>query len=294
MNRNAVIMAAGMSTRFVPLSLEVPKALLKVKGEIIIERQIRQLKEAGVEEIVVVVGYMKDKFQYLQDKYDVILVENPAFQLRNNHSTLYVARKYLKNTFICSGDNYFTENVFKEWCDNSYYASVYVSGKTEEWCLITGENGEIERVQIGGADSWIMKGHAYFNECFSEQLKPYLVQAFEQEESKDKFWEEIYMEHIPEMKMFIHKYEEGIIEEFDSIEELRRFDRKYVDNSGSDIMKKICKELGCYESDIERIQPIKQDGIVVAFSFVLNNKKYIYSVDNHVLCEQKEEKNESR
>ena len=102
MNRNAIIMAAGMSTRFVPLSLEIPKALLKVKGEVLIERQICQLKEAGIEEIVIVVGYMKEQFQYLTERYGVILIENPVYHSRNNHSTLYVAREYLKDTFICS------------------------------------------------------------------------------------------------------------------------------------------------------------------------------------------------
>ena len=43
---NAVIMAAGTSSRFAPLSYEKPKALIEVKGEILIERQLRQLQES--------------------------------------------------------------------------------------------------------------------------------------------------------------------------------------------------------------------------------------------------------
>ena len=50
-------MAAGTASRFAPLSYERPKGLLEVKGEVLIERQIRQLKEAGVDDITVVVGY---------------------------------------------------------------------------------------------------------------------------------------------------------------------------------------------------------------------------------------------
>ena len=83
MTRNAIIMAAGMSSRFAPLSLETPKALLNVKDEIMIERQIGQLREAGIDEIVIVVGYLKEKFEYLKEKYHVILVENPYY--RENH-----------------------------------------------------------------------------------------------------------------------------------------------------------------------------------------------------------------
>ena len=118
MTRNAIIMAAGMSSRFAPLSLETPKALLNVKDEIMIERQIGQLREAGIDEIVIVVGYLKEKFEYLKEKYHVILVENPYYKQMNNFSTLYVAREYLKNTWICSADNYFTENVFMEESEN--------------------------------------------------------------------------------------------------------------------------------------------------------------------------------
>ena len=54
---NAVIMAAGLSSRFVPLSLEKPKGLLIVKNEVLIERQIEQLHEAGIKKIVIVLGY---------------------------------------------------------------------------------------------------------------------------------------------------------------------------------------------------------------------------------------------
>lgn len=74
--RNAIIMAAGTASRFVPLSIECPKGLLEVKGEILIERQIRQLQEAGIDDITIVVGYKAEMFQYLATKYDVDIVNN--------------------------------------------------------------------------------------------------------------------------------------------------------------------------------------------------------------------------
>lgn len=75
--KNAIIMAAGMSTRFVPLSLEKPKGLLVVKNEVLIERQIEQLRDAGIKEIVLVLGYKKESFFYLESKYDVKIIINP-------------------------------------------------------------------------------------------------------------------------------------------------------------------------------------------------------------------------
>lgn len=126
---NAIILAAGMSTRFVPLSYEQPKGLLKVKGEVLVERQICQLREKGIQEVVIVVGYMKEKFQYLVDKYGVILVESKEYEKKNNHSSVYAAKRYLKNTIITSSDLYFSENIFQTYAYDAYYSSVYMSGK---------------------------------------------------------------------------------------------------------------------------------------------------------------------
>ena len=83
---NAVIMAARLSSRFAPISYERPKGLLKVRGEVLIERQIEQLRAAGVNDIVVVVGYKKESFYYLEDKYGVGIVVNRAYAERNNNS----------------------------------------------------------------------------------------------------------------------------------------------------------------------------------------------------------------
>ena len=68
---NAVIMAAGTASRFAPLSYEKPKALITVRGEVLIERQIRQLQEAGVPEIYIVTGYKAEMFSYLEEKFGV-------------------------------------------------------------------------------------------------------------------------------------------------------------------------------------------------------------------------------
>ena len=72
--RNAIILAAGFGMRMVPINLTTPNAFLEVNGEKLIERTIRQLKEAGVQDITVVVGFMKDSFEYLIDEYGVDLV----------------------------------------------------------------------------------------------------------------------------------------------------------------------------------------------------------------------------
>ena len=165
---NAIVMAAGVSSRFAPLSYEKPKGLFEVRGEILIERQIRQLREAGIADITVVVGYMKESFFYLEDKFGVSIVVNPTYAERNNNGTLFQVANKLRNTYICSSDNYFSCNVFKPYQYCAGYAAVFAQGETDEYCAKTLRNGAIARVCQGGKDAWALLGYAYFDAAFSQ------------------------------------------------------------------------------------------------------------------------------
>ena len=85
---NAIILAAGTASRFVPLSEEYPKGLLEVKGEVLIERQIRQLRESGIDDITIVTGYKAEMFAYLCEKYGVEIVLNKDYKHYNNISSV--------------------------------------------------------------------------------------------------------------------------------------------------------------------------------------------------------------
>lgn len=275
---NAIIMAAGTSSRFVPLSYELPKALITVKGEVLIERQIRQLKEAGINEIVVITGYKKELFYYLKEKYNIIIVENDDYDKRNNNSSIYVAKKYLKNTYICSADNYFPINPFKSTVKFSFYSALFSKGYTDEWCIHTDNNGYIDDVTIGGSNSWYMIGHVFWSNEFSNKFVKILEDVYDMPETKDKLWETIYLEHLDTLKLKIQKYQEGYIFEFDSLDELRTFDTSYIDNTHSKTLKAIAKNLNCGESDITNISVLKSPDKIsaIGFTFVVNKKKYEY------------------
>ena len=151
---NAIILAAGLSSRFAPISYEKPKGLLKVRGEVLIERQIEQLLAAGITDITVVVGYKKEYFFYLEDKFGVSIVVNPDYASRNNSSSIKRVEDRLGNTYICSSDDYFTENPFEPYVWKAYYAVEYAEGPTAEWCVQTGAHDRITGVTIGGEDAW--------------------------------------------------------------------------------------------------------------------------------------------
>ena len=276
--RNAVIMAAGMSHRFVPLAYETPKGLLKVKGQILIERQIEQLKEAGIHEITVIAGYMKEKFYYLKEKYGIDLVVNRDYFRYNNISSLMCVLDRISNTYICSSDNYFTENVFMDNCEQAYYAANYSKGKTMEWCMVIDSGDRIKRVEIGGCDSWYMQGHAYFTDKFSRRFKEILKREYYFDKIvRNELWETVYIRYIDELELFAKKYREGVIWEFDSLDDLRNFDENYRDHSGSAIMHMIAKQLNCREGEITDLVPVEAFGSVKCdFYFIYAGARYKY------------------
>lgn len=278
---NAIIMAAGTASRFAPLSFEKPKALIEVRGEVLIERQIRQLRDAGIHEIVIVTGYKAEQFEYLKEKFGVVLVENKDFLTRNNNASIYVSRGYLKNSYICSSDNYFLNNPFESEVDESYYASVYVEGNTNEWC-IEEQDEYIKNVVVGGKDSWVMMGHVFWLETFSKKFLSILEREYERPDTADKLWETIYIEHINELSMKIRKYPSDFIFEFDTLDELRAFDSSYKVNTRSSILKRAAKELCCREEDIENVKAFKdKDNAAAGFTFEVGKKyKYYYKTES--------------
>lgn len=257
---NAIILAAGMSTRFVPFNYEMPKGLLEVKGEVLIERQIRQLQEKGIKEIIIVVGHMKEKFDYLKEAYGVVLIEAEDYAVKNNHASVYAARDYLKNTIITSSDLYFAENIFQTYAYDAYYCTIFVPGKTAERGIETDADDRIWKTMYGDKcyDIWVTLGYAFFSEHFSNTYLKIMEDEFVLPETANKFWADIQDEHLEELYMYAKRVDSNIIYEFDSLEELREFDTKYLYDSGSEIMNKLCKLLAVHENGIIGIESLRK------------------------------------
>ena len=273
---NAIIMAAGLSSRFAPLSYEKPKGVLTVRGEVLIERQIRQLREAGITDITVVVGDMKEAFFYLEDKFGVTIRVNAEYSVRNNNSTLMLVREKLGNTYVCSSDDYFTENVFEPYVFEAYYPGVFFAGETNEYLPDTARDGRITGVTIGGRDKYGMLGHVYFDRAFSETFVRILVDEYDRPETAGKLWEDIYRAHLYELRMVMRPYEPGVIYEFDSIADLKEFDHDFIENVDSAILDNICRVLDCSRGDVEGIVPIKEGLTNLSFRFVVRGESYVY------------------
>ena len=281
-------MAAGTSSRFVPLSAERPKGLVEVKGEVLIERQIRQLKEAGIADITLVVGYKAEMFAYLCDKYGVEIVLNEDYARYNNTSSLIRVIDKLDNTFVCSSDNYFPENVFMNDSDDSYYSALYAEGETNEYCLTTDADDYITDVRVGGRDAWYMVGHVFFNREFSEAFGNIMTEEYKNDTTRKGYWEDLYIRYIDQLpKMKINRYKEGEIQEFDSLDELRLFDDSYIADTRSIVVKSICRTLNLQESDVYGFKNIKYVGDYLHFQFKVGDTTYEYNDKTEIRIEKK-------
>ena len=278
---NAIIMAAGLASRFAPLSYEKPKGLLVVKGEVLIERQIRQLRSVGITDIVVVAGYMKDLFYYLEDKFKGLhVVDNDDYYRYNNTSTLVRVLDKLKNTYICSSDNYFTYNVFEPYVYSAYYAAAYFPGPVNEWGIKVNKKDIITGIEHYPVDMWCMMGHAYFDGSFSSTFKKILQEEYKSPNVRKELWEAVFERHVNELSMSIRRYGDGTIYEFDSLDDLRQFDASFFNNTGSEVIKRICKKLQCAEMDITDISVTNSDAAELSFAFTCKNKRYVYHKAN--------------
>ncbi|SFG39748.1 sugar phosphate nucleotidyltransferase [Oribacterium sp. WCC10] len=256
----ALILASGFGSRFVPLTYETPKGLLEVFGERMIERQIRQLHEVGVRDITIMVGYLKEKFDYLIDKYDVKLIYNPEFSSKNTLATMHHAKDFLKgkNCYILSSDNWMRNNIYHSYEADAWYAATFMNGETREWAMETGRNGAIKEVHVGGSDKWCMYGPVYFTKEFSDAFLPLIEAYYKMPGTEQFYWEDVLIRNLRNLPdIYINKRPDGEVYEFENLEELRLFDEKYINDSGSRAMQLVSDVFGVPESGIVNIRCLK-------------------------------------
>ncbi len=221
---NAIIMAAGESKRCRPLSTILPKGLFVVKGEVLIEREIEQIKAAGIENIIVIVGYKAELFSYLADKYDVVLVTNEEYKIKNNVSSIYAAKDHLGNSYICCADNYYVDNIFNEYEYHSYYTCAFAHGFADEYCITETDDGYIQNIKRGGTDQWFTVGANFWSRSFSAKFIEFLEREYDAPGVSDLLIDDFHILHFSELPITAKKHEDGKVLEFDTLEEFETFD----------------------------------------------------------------------
>ena len=270
--QNAIILAAGLGMRMVPINHSLPKALIEVKGERLIERLINQLHEVGVFDITVVVGFMKDSFEYLIDTYDVSLVYNPDYSIKNNYYSLKRVADRIHNSYIIPADIWFENNPFSKtelysWymVSNEKYRGSYIRSNRKRELVKTSSR------EIGDR----MVGVSYLVEPEACTVRNRLNSANEEEHNND-YWEDCLYNHD---RMIVHAkiIDKNSVVEINTFEQLREFDAD-SDHLKSDAISTIRSALQCSEQEITNIQVMKKGMTNRSFYFDVNGEKYLMRI----------------
>ncbi|OOM16471.1 sugar phosphate nucleotidyltransferase [Clostridium saccharobutylicum] len=225
----AILMAAGMGTRLRPLTLTTPKSLIEVNGMSLLERQIMNLRERGIDEIIVLTGYLHEKFDEIVKKYNLIKVVNDKYDVYNNIYTMYLVRQYLKDAFVIDADNYITRNFLPtSKPKTSVYYSACKENIIDEWILRYDQDERIYRVDIGkdgDQPSYIMSGASFWTEKDGQLIAQKVEDVINLGDFKDMYWDNIAVDNLDNMNVKIEKIQSNDIFEIDSLEDLEYLKR---------------------------------------------------------------------
>lgn len=229
--KRAVFMAAGFGSRMVPVTLNTPKPLVRVKGKRIIDSLLDAVISAGIEEIYLVRGYLSEQFDQLLKKYpQIVFIENPVYNETNNISSAYFARHLLAGSYVFEADLLlYNPTLITKYQYSSNYLGVPTE-RTEDWCFEADANGIIKKLMVGGTNCHHMFGLSYWSEEDGKRLCTHLEHVYnEVPGGKERYWDQVIFDyHLADYKIAVRECTFHDIVEIDTFNELKKIDPIYA------------------------------------------------------------------
>lgn len=229
--KRAIILAAGSGERMLPLTLSVPKPLVRVHKKALIETILDAVKAAQIEEVIIVRGYLWEMFDGLLRRYpNVRFVYNPLFREANNISSAYLVRGLLSHAYVCEADLLVNSlELIRKYEYESNYLGRYTS-HTDDLCFHV-SNGVIRDFTLGGDQCYHMYGISYWGEEDAEKMQRDLEAAFRMPGGKEYYWDDVPLKVFKEhYSIAVRPCAEGDIIELDTVKELQAEDSDYKES----------------------------------------------------------------
>ena len=272
---NAIILAALPPHQLLPPAYDRPRGLLKVRGTPIVERQIQYLKAKGIDSIYLVVGHMKEAFDYLIDKYGVKLIYNPDFMSRNHFSSLFHAADYLDNSYVLTGDCWMEENVFQRYEASSYVSTVYCQDQVEGWCVTTSSVGRVKSLELGGKNCLKVCSPSYLHRDIIASYKSLLIDYYRDPRESLYFWNIILTENFRDQDIKARD-QTGKVLEFHSRAELRAYDETYWSGAKEVIASHLPADFHASGSDILDMERLRGGHSNLSYKFMVGDQAFVF------------------
>lgn len=273
MPQRAIILAAGFGMRMVPINTEIPKGLLEVNGEPLIERIIKQLHEVGIKEIYVVVGFMKEKYEYLMDEYGVELVVNADYAGKNNLHSMNLVREHLENAYVIPCDIWCDRNPFHR---HEMYSWYMVSDLVDNESTVR-VNRKMELVTVPeNAGGNAMIGICYLIKEDADTVSKRIAVLCKDQKYDGAFWEEA-LYNKNRMMIAARVVHSSDVVEINTYEQLRELDGD-SNHLKTDAIQVICEALAVKPEEVTDITVLKKGMTNRSFLFTCKNKKYIMRI----------------
>ncbi len=284
--KQAIILAAGYGMRSVPINIETPKGLIEIHGEPLIERIIRQLHQINVNEIYIVVGYMKEKYEYLIDEFGVNLIINMQYSSKNNLCSLNAACSHLENAYIIPCDIWCRSNPFNsaELC-TWYMISDAASDSSNVYIA---RNKTLSPCTSGGNK---MVGIAYISSDDAPTLRKNLNDLSNLSEYDNSFWEDALF-YKKSIHVVPNVVSDNDVVEINTYEQLRDFDSS-SSHLKVEAINIICSILNTDASNIQNISSLKKGMTNRSFLFECSGRKYIMRIPGEGTSQLIDRKNEA-
>jgi CTP:phosphocholine cytidylyltransferase-like protein len=227
--KRALFVAAGFGSRLVPISLNTPKPLVRVRGTRIIDTLLDAVVAAEIGEVVIVRGYLGEQFDQLLYKYpNIQFLENPLYNESNNISSAMCVRYMMKNAYVLESDLYLSNPAL---IAKYQYASNYLGVPTEltdDWCFET-KNGYISKLKVGGKNCHHMFGISYWDEKDGAKMAEHIKAVYEMPGGKERYWDQVALEYfIKEYTIEVRECSFKDIIEIDTFTDLKKLDHTYM------------------------------------------------------------------